>query len=97
LRSIVNDVAAHEAPALLDTDLVVAFPLGGAGPYLCSQSAFGKFTHFYKNTLHAVDLECPVGTPVLAVADAHVMHVQVYLKRALIEPEKSLNRAFVGP
>ncbi len=77
LRSIVNDVAAHEAPALLDTDLVVAFPLGGAGPYLCSQSAFGKFTHFYKNTLHAVDLECPVGTPVVAVADAHVLHVQV--------------------
>ena len=76
LRSIVNDVLPHPDPRGLDEGLVLPFPLGGPGPFLCSQAAFGKFTHFYPNTLHAVDLQCPVGTPVLAVGDAVVVGVE---------------------
>ena len=52
------------------------FPLGGAGPFLCSQGACGCFTHFYTGTQHAVDLSCPVGTPVLAVGDGTVVEVK---------------------
>ena len=36
----------------------------------------GQFTHFYKATWHALDLACPVGTPVLAVAAGSVFKVQ---------------------
>jgi hypothetical protein len=35
-------------------------------PFLCSQGCNGLFTHFYPATKHAIDLECPVGTAVLA-------------------------------
>ena len=52
------------------------FPLGGKGPYLCSQGACGCFTHFYKGTMHAVDFCCPVGTPVLAVGAGTVVDVK---------------------
>ena len=54
---------------------VLDFPLGGEGPFLCSQGFGGQFTHFYPSTFHAVDLECAVGTPVLAVADGVVVEV----------------------
>eukprot|EP00050_Salpingoeca_kvevrii_P013461 m.28718 g.28718 ORF g.28718 m.28718 type:complete len:343 (-) comp5007_c0_seq1:49-1077(-) len=60
---------------------VLQFPLGpppaGAEQgWLCSQGFGGHFTHFYPGTLHAVDLECPVGTPVVAVADGTVVEVR---------------------
>ena len=45
-------------------------------PFRCSQGAGGAFTHFYPGTMHAVDLECPVGTPVLAVGDGVVAEVK---------------------
>lgn len=51
-----------------------AFPLAG-GPFLCSQGFGGEFTHFYPGTYHAVDFECPVGTPVLAIGDGTVVEV----------------------
>jgi murein DD-endopeptidase MepM/ murein hydrolase activator NlpD len=54
----------------------IHFPLGGKGPYLCSQGACGCFTHFYSGTMHAIDLCCPVGTPVLAVEDGTIMEVK---------------------
>jgi len=40
------------------------------------QGACGQFTHYYSATLHAIDLECPVGTPVLSVADGTVISVK---------------------
>ncbi len=51
------------------------FPLGGSGPYLCSQGACGCFTHFFPGTQHAVDLECAVGTPIVAVGDGEIVDV----------------------
>lgn len=36
----------------------------------------GRFTHFYPGTLHALDLECPKGTPVLSLASGIVKEVR---------------------
>lgn len=55
---------------------LLGFPLGGSGPYRCSQGVSGRFTHFYPATRHAIDIECPVGTPILAVAKGRVTDVQ---------------------
>ena len=43
--------------------------------FLCTQGMCGCFTHFYPNTQHAIDLECPVGTPVLAIGDGKVVDI----------------------
>jgi murein DD-endopeptidase MepM/ murein hydrolase activator NlpD len=53
------------------------FPLPrSGGPYLCSQGAGGHFTHGFAETLHALDLQCAVGTPVLAIADGTVRSLE---------------------
>eukprot|EP00308_Calcidiscus_leptoporus_P022354 CAMPEP_0119354196 /NCGR_PEP_ID=MMETSP1334-20130426/3223_1 /TAXON_ID=127549 /ORGANISM="Calcidiscus leptoporus, Strain RCC1130" /LENGTH=346 /DNA_ID=CAMNT_0007367681 /DNA_START=22 /DNA_END=1063 /DNA_ORIENTATION=- len=57
--------------------LVLGFPLASrGGPYFCSQAAGGSLSHFaHESTYHAVDLDAPVGTPVLAVASGTVLAV----------------------
>jgi hypothetical protein len=52
------------------------FPLAGEGPFLCSQGVCGAFTHFFPGTLHALDFECPVGTPVLSIFDGEVVNIE---------------------
>ena len=52
------------------------FPLGGAGPYMCSQGQCGCFTHFYNQTKYAIDLSCPIGTKVLAVGNGTIINVK---------------------
>jgi murein DD-endopeptidase MepM/ murein hydrolase activator NlpD len=75
--------ASTPAPALLLAEAAelwhalvpaLGFPLAG-GPYLVTQAAGGCLTHATAQTRHAVDLACPRGTPVLAVADAEVVSV----------------------
>jgi murein DD-endopeptidase MepM/ murein hydrolase activator NlpD len=51
------------------------FPLEGSGPFLCSQGMGEMFTHHFPETFHAVDLDCPVGTYILAVGDGVVIEV----------------------
>jgi len=63
-----RDVPDEREPVLLD-----AFPLSGAGPFLCSQARGGGLSHFTQGTLHAIDLNTAVGTPVLAVGDGRVL------------------------
>eukprot|EP01134_Creolimax_fragrantissima_P001402 CFRG1402T1 len=56
---------------------VYGFPLAReCGPYLCTQGFNGAFTHYFPGTLHAIDLACPPGTPVLAIADGEVVSVE---------------------
>ena len=53
------------------------FPLPrSTGPYLCSQGAGGHFTHSFAETMYAVDIQCDVGTPVLAIAPATVKAIE---------------------
>mmetsp|Transcript_14478 Transcript_14478/g.17893 ORF Transcript_14478/g.17893 Transcript_14478/m.17893 type:complete len:198 (+) Transcript_14478:362-955(+) len=56
---------------------IYEFPLDPCrGPFLCSQGFGGHFTHFFAGTHHAVDFECPVGTPVVAIGDGVVTNVR---------------------
>eukprot|EP00512_Aurantiochytrium_limacinum_P007902 CAMPEP_0171538214 /NCGR_PEP_ID=MMETSP0959-20130129/18997_1 /TAXON_ID=87120 /ORGANISM="Aurantiochytrium limacinum, Strain ATCCMYA-1381" /LENGTH=384 /DNA_ID=CAMNT_0012085069 /DNA_START=49 /DNA_END=1200 /DNA_ORIENTATION=- len=54
----------------------IYFPLGGDGPFLCSQGTCGHFTHYFPGNCFAVDLECPVGTPILAVGPGIIRGVR---------------------
>jgi murein DD-endopeptidase MepM/ murein hydrolase activator NlpD len=45
------------------------FPLPAPGPYLCTQGCGGMLTHYFAQSFHAFDFRCPVGTPLLAMAD----------------------------
>ena len=76
VASDIKDVRPHPDPDGFDPARTYAFPLGGPGPFLCTQGAGGQFTHFYPGTLHAVDFACPVGTPVLAVGAGTVTAVR---------------------
>eukprot|EP00967_Tisochrysis_lutea_P032837 scaffold38859_cov28-Tisochrysis_lutea.AAC.2 len=76
--NLYSDIVALDElhpPSLLP--IAIGFPLADIGqPYLCSQASGGKLTHFaHPSTWHAVDLDAPVGTPVLAVADGEIIHV----------------------
>jgi hypothetical protein len=35
---------------------------GDIGPFLCTQGCGGGLTHFFKESHHAIDLQCPIGT-----------------------------------
>lgn len=72
LYSHVTELRAHPNPEV--GDAIIGFPLQG-GPFLCTQSFDGEFTHFKAETFHAVDWRCPVGTPVVAVGDGEVVEV----------------------
>jgi murein DD-endopeptidase MepM/ murein hydrolase activator NlpD len=50
----------------------IAFPLQG-GPFYCTQGEGGQLTHFFAGNLHAIDLRCPIGTPLLAVGDGTII------------------------
>lgn len=51
------------------------FPLQG-GPFLCTQGENGELTHFFSGNLHAIDFRCPIGTPLIAVADGVVVEAK---------------------
>ena len=53
----------------------VGFPLQG-GPFLCTQGEGGQLTHFFSGNLHAIDFQCPVGTPLLAVGSGVVVEAK---------------------
>lgn len=62
----------------LPIDLSLALLKVGASPSTLpfAQGVGGNFTHFYSGTLHAIDFECPEGTPVLAMAGGTVKEVR---------------------
>ena len=74
IDSDVQDWSRHPDPE--DTHPApLGFPLGGDGPWLCTQGEGGALTHFFSGNLHAVDFRCDVGTDILAVADGEVLEV----------------------
>jgi murein DD-endopeptidase MepM/ murein hydrolase activator NlpD len=74
IDSDVQDWSEHPTPEDTHTKLM-RFPLKG-GPYLCTQGENGHLTHFFAGNTHAIDFRCPVGTDLLAVADARVVTVK---------------------
>ncbi|GAX20533.1 hypothetical protein FisN_3Hh618 [Fistulifera solaris] len=79
LESDVQPWNQHPDPSDVYHDLILAFPLrtDSTNPsFLCTQGIHGHLTHFFSGNLHAIDFQCPVGTPLLAVADAVVVQVQ---------------------
>lgn len=53
------------------------FPLPAAtGPYLCTQGVGGLLSHFFLESLHAIDLRCAAGTPVLAIGNGVVKEIE---------------------
>lgn len=56
-------------------DQRIGFPLEG-GPFLCTQGEDGELTHFFSGNLHAIDFRCPIGTPLIAVADGVVVEAK---------------------
>jgi hypothetical protein len=55
----------------------LCFPLQGnytkKTSFLCTQGVDGHLTHFFSGNLHAIDFQCPVGTPLLAAANGVVL------------------------
>lgn len=79
LESDVQPWNQHPNPADNYHEKFLAFPLQTSPEcpsILCTQGVHGHLTHFFSGNLHAIDFRCPVGTPLLAVADAIVVQVQ---------------------
>ena len=76
LASDVTPLLAHPNPEAFNPENVFAFPMAQTpGPYLCTQGFGGPFTHFYSSTHHAVDIACPIGTPITAIGAGTVVEV----------------------
>ncbi len=52
------------------------FPFNSSSLFLCSQSCGGCFTHFFPETKFAIDINAPVGTPLIAIEDGEVVHIK---------------------
>jgi hypothetical protein len=79
LESDVQEWSQHPNPA--DTHYqTIGFPLQTSDQcpsFLCTQGVGGCLTHFFAGNLHAIDFQCPVGTPLLAVGKGTVISVKV--------------------
>ncbi|MDP2436314.1 MAG: M23 family metallopeptidase [archaeon] len=79
IHSDVSDVSIvsgfSEAADTLAIERAYRFPLQSGAPVLCTQGHRGHFTHFNPCTRHAIDLQCPVGTPVVALGNGRVVEV----------------------
>mmetsp|Transcript_22722 Transcript_22722/g.34365 ORF Transcript_22722/g.34365 Transcript_22722/m.34365 type:complete len:330 (-) Transcript_22722:138-1127(-) len=71
IESDVQGWSKHPSPDDTHPQLL-GFPLA-QGPFLCTQGEHGHLTHFFSGNLHAIDLRCPIGTPLLAVGDGIVV------------------------
>lgn len=74
IESDVQDWTRHPTPDDCHPQ-AIGFPLA-EGPFLCTQGEKGHLTHFFSGNLHALDFRCPVGTPLLAVADGVVVDLK---------------------
>eukprot|EP00439_Symbiodinium_sp_Y106_P047401 s881_g6.t1 len=74
--SLHSDIVVLRPPPAKQPSFVYGFPLAG-GPFKCSQGHGGKLTHFaHPSTYYALDFDCPVGTPVLAMAEGTISEMR---------------------
>ena len=83
LVSDIKELKTHPLPknewydkAMKNCVVRFPFPSTTSLSYLCSQGFGGHFTHSFASTCHAIDLECAVGTPIVAVADGTIVDVR---------------------
>lgn len=77
IASDIQDVGDLEKDYGVSEPPVIGFPLPTKRKYLCSQGFGDALTHFFPQTQHAIDLECPIGTPVLSSVTGTVLNVSV--------------------
>eukprot|EP00919_Chromeraceae_sp_WS-2016_P050309 GHVR01119309.1.p1 GENE.GHVR01119309.1~~GHVR01119309.1.p1 ORF type:complete len:351 (-),score=11.94 GHVR01119309.1:802-1854(-) len=76
LDSDVHTIPPTSASSSTST-ILIDFPFPpNIGPLLCTQGFGGELTHFVPNSHHAIDFRCPIGTPLVAVADGVVVDVR---------------------
>ncbi|CAE7307153.1 unnamed protein product [Symbiodinium microadriaticum] len=74
--SLHSDIVVLHPPPPKQPSFLYGFPLAG-GPFKCSQGHGGKLTHFaHPSTYYALDFDCPVGTPVLAMAEGTISEIR---------------------
>eukprot|EP00949_MAST-11_sp_MAST-11-sp1_P002021 g2021.t1 len=74
--SDIKDLAASGEGREEAAPLTLRFPFqDAAGPILCTQGFRGVFTHFYRATQYAIDLQCAVGTPLVAVGSGTITNI----------------------
>lgn len=85
LESDVQEWQQHPNPNDTHTQ-TIGFPLRQSSSssslpdttsFLCTQGVGGCLTHFFAGNLHAIDFQCPIGTPVVAVGSGVVRKVKV--------------------
>jgi murein DD-endopeptidase MepM/ murein hydrolase activator NlpD len=74
-------------------DVVLAPPFAAGEQFPVSQGFQGDRTHTTPDSVYAVDIAMPVGTPVLAVRDGTVMDVEEDFNRGGADREKFLHKA----
>lgn len=79
-------------PAARAEDVTYALPLG-PGRWRIDQGFGGSFSHTDPQSLHAIDINVPEGTPVLAARGGVVMHVEDDFEGAGLDREKFAGRA----
>jgi murein DD-endopeptidase MepM/ murein hydrolase activator NlpD len=80
-------------PHAIPDDVVYALPMDASSPWSVGQGVHGGFSHDDEQTLYAVDLVVPTGTPILAARGGVVMQVESGFDRAGLNKEKYGERA----
>lgn len=81
LTSNISDLSSYPSLPSLEPSSLPSFPFPLATSpvhpsFLCSQSFNGELSHFYPETLFAVDFDCPIGTPVLSIGEGTIKAIQ---------------------
>lgn len=82
IESDVQEWKPHPNPSMEYSTPIRGFPLekklssDSNESFLCTQGMNGQLTHYFLGNLHAIDFQCDIGTPVLAVEDGVIVDVK---------------------